>query len=155
MNTPKFSPATVEVERVGSSNSQSRLDLNSNSGLDLFASEDVFIKTGETAVIKTGLSVSLPCDVYGRIDIKNSLATTGLLSTGGMVDVGYTGELNVVVHNLNNRINSSYVGMGYQIKKGQKIAQLLVQHVAPIRLREVESLALNERGISGFDNNGR
>ena len=83
------------------------------------------------------------------------MASAGLRTGAGVVDAGYNGEIKVVLHNLNNKNESSYRGQGYQINKGQRIAQLIVQPVIPVRLTEVEKLSNSERGLNGFGSSGR
>lgn len=145
----------VEVKRLSDAATVPTSSYHGDVGLDLYASEDVFIKTGETAIIKTDLAVGIPMGFYGKIEDRSSLAATGIRTGAGVIDAGYTGEVRVVLHNLNNKNNSNYKGQGYEIKKGQRIAQLIIQSVVPIRLLEVQSLDNSDRGNGGFGSSGR
>lgn len=124
-------------------------------GLDLYASEDSFIKTGQTAVVNTNIAIKIPSGYYGKIEDRSSMAAAGLRTGAGIIDANYTGEIQVVLHNLNNKTESSYQGLGYKINKGQRIAQLIVQPVVPVRLAEVETLDSDGRGTKGFGSSGR
>lgn len=145
----------IEVLKLSDS---AKLPSNAHStdvGLDLYADEDAFIKTGETVTIGTGIAMSIPRGFYGKIEDRSSMASMGIRTGAGVIDAGYNGEIRIVLHNLNNKNDSSYRGLGYEIKKGQKIAQLIVQTVVPVRLAEVEKLEQSERGTNGFGSSGR
>lgn len=145
----------VEVKRLSPNATVPTCSHFGDAGLDLYASEDFFIKTGETAVVKTDLAVGLPVGFYGKVEDRSSLAALGLRTGAGVIDSGYTGEVKIVIHNINNTNDSSYRGQGYQIKKGQRIAQLIVQSVVPVRLVEVQTFDNSERGSNGFGSTGR
>ena len=91
-----------------------------SAGLDLYSSVDVNIDTNLIKKINTGTRVSLPENSYGSIRDKSSLAAKGLLTLGGVVDNDCTGEIIVMMTSLIEPIN---------IKKGQKIAQLIVSNI--------------------------
>lgn len=146
---------TVEILKLSNSATLPSSAHFADVGLDLYSDEDVFIKTGNTAIVKTGVALGLPLGFYGKIEDRSSMASVGLRTGGGVVDAGYSGEIKVIIHNLNNTNDSTYQGQGYQIKKGQRIAQLVVQPVIPVRLTEVETLQSSERGTNGFGSSGR
>jgi dUTP pyrophosphatase len=106
-------------------------------------------------VVPTGIAMNIPNGFYGKIEDRSSLASMGLRTGAGVVDAGYLGELGVVMHNLNNISNSSYRGLGYQVNKGQRIAQIVINPVVPAALVEVEELNNTERGSRGFGSSGR
>ena len=89
-------------------------------GLDLYSSIDVNIGTNSIKKINTGTCISLPENSYGSIRDKFSLAAKGLLTLGGVIDNDYTGEIIVIMTSLIEPI---------KIKKGQKIAQLIVSNI--------------------------
>ena len=151
----RFGSLVVEVKLLTKDATVPTSSHFGDAGLDLYASEDVFIKTGETGVIKTGLAVGIPQGFYGKIEDRSSLAAAGIRTGAGVVDSGYAGEIKIVLHNLNNDNESNHLGRGYYVKKGQRIAQLIVQSVVPVRLVEVETLEASERGANGFGSTGR
>ena len=89
-----------------------------SAGLDLYSSIDVNIDTNSIKKKNTGIRVSLPENSYGSIRDKSSLAAKGILTLGGVI--GYTGEIIVIMTSLIEPI---------KIKKGQKIAQLIVSNI--------------------------
>ena len=88
-----------------------------SAGLDLYSSINVDIEVGSIKKLNTGICVSLPENSYGYIRDKSSLASKGLLTLGGVIYKDYTGEIIVIMTSLIKTI---------KIKKGQKIAQLIV-----------------------------
>ena len=91
-----------------------------SAGLDLYSNIDVNIEDGSINKINTGICISLPENSYGSIRDKSSLADEGLLTVGGVIDSDYTGEIIVIMTSLIEPI---------KIKKGQKIAQLIVSNI--------------------------
>ena len=128
-----------------------------DAGLDLYSIEDKFIELGSTAVVRTGVSVNIPAGLVGKIEDRSSLASKGLRTGAGVVDTGYSGEVGVVLHNLTSQLASDPIlhRRGYQIRKGDKIAQLLVYDVETPAVEVVNNLWESERGASGFGSSGR
>lgn len=128
-----------------------------DAGLDLYAIEDKFIELGSTAIVRTGVSVNIPAGMVGKIEDRSSLAAKGLRTGAGVVDTGYSGEVGVVLHNVTSQHASDPVlhRRGYQIRKGDKIAQLLVYNVETPAVEVVTSLWESERGSGGFGSSGR
>jgi dUTP pyrophosphatase len=151
----RSSSPIVEVMRLSSAATLPTSAHLNDVGLDLYSNEDLFIKTGETAVVGTGIAIGIPNGYYAKIEDRSSMAAAGLRTGAGVVDSGYNGEIKIVLHNLNNTTDFSHKGQGYQIKKGQRIAQLIVQPVIPVRLAEVERLNVSDRGSNGFGSSGR
>ena len=110
-------------------------------GLDLYSSIDVNIEVGSIKKVNTGICISLPKSSYGSIRDKSSLASKGLLTLGGVIDKDYTREIIVIMTSLIESI---------KIKKGQKIAQLLVSNNMYSEIKKVESLKETERNNKGF-----
>ena len=90
-----------------------------SAGLDLYSSIDANIEVGSIKKINTGIRVSLPENSYGSIRDKSSLAAKGLLTLGGVIDNDYTGKIIIIMTSLIEPI---------KIKKGRKIAQLIVSN---------------------------
>ena len=112
-----------------------------SAGLDLYSSIDVNIEVGSINKINTGIRVSLPENSYGSIRDKSSLAAKGLLTLGGVIDNDYTGEIIVIMTSLIEPV---------KIKKGQKIAQLIVSNIMYSKIKVVKSLESTERNGKGF-----
>jgi dUTP pyrophosphatase len=146
---------SVEVVKLSATATIPTRAYTSDAGFDLYADEDIFLKLGETTVVSTGISLNIPGGYFGKIEDRSSLASLGIRSGGGVVDSGYTGEIKVVLHNLNNGSDSNYRGRGYSIKKGERIAQLIVQPSAVVRLVQSEKVEFSERAGNGFGSSGR
>ena len=112
-----------------------------SAGLDLYSSIDVDIEVGLIKKVNTGICISLPENYYGSIRDKSSLVSKGLLTLGGVNDKDYTGEIIVIMTSL---IEPS------KIKKGQKIAQLIVSNIMYPEIKKVESLKDTERNNKRF-----
>ena len=112
-----------------------------SAGLDLYSSVDVNIEVGSINKINTGICISLPENSYGSIRDKSSLAAKGLLTSGGVIDSDYTGEIIVIMTSLIEPI---------KIKKGQKIAQLIVSNIMYPEIKKVQYLKKTERNNKRF-----
>ena len=112
-----------------------------SAGLDLYSSIDVCIEVGSIKKINTGICVSLPKCSYGSIRDKSSLAATGLITLGGVIDNDYTGEIIIIMTSLIEPI---------KIKQGQKIAQLIVSNIMYPEIILVKFLKNTERNDKGF-----
>ena len=112
-----------------------------SAGLDLYSSIDVNIDTNSIKKINTGICISLPENSYGSIRDKSSLAAKGFLILGGVIDNDYTGEIIVIITSLIEPI---------KIKKGQKIAQLVVSNIMFPEIKFVKYLKDTERNNKGF-----
>ena len=112
-----------------------------SAGLDLYSSLDVNIDINSIKKINTGICMSLPENSYGSIRDKSSLAAKGILTLGGVIDNDYTGEIIVIMTSLIESI---------KIKKGQKIAQLIVSNITYPEIKVVKSLKDTERSDKGF-----
>ena len=128
-----------------------------DAGLDLYAAEDAFIAVNETKVIKTGIAVAVPEGYVGKIEDRSSMAAKGLRTGAGVVDSGYIGEVGVVIHNINNSSVKDPVlwRNGYSIKKGDKIAQMLIYKVERPTVTVVDSLSRSSRASNGFGSSGQ
>ena len=126
----------VSIIKIIIKKQQARINYNNgNSGID------VDIEVGSIKKVNTGICISLPENSYGFIRDKSSLASKGLLTLGGVIDKDYTGEVIVIMTSLIKTI---------KIKKGQKIAQLIVSNIMYPEIKKVESLKETERNNKGF-----
>ena len=112
-----------------------------SAGLDLCSSIDVDIEIGSIKKVNTGICISLPENSYRSIRDQYSLASKGLLTLGGVIDKDYTGEIIVIMASLIEPI---------EIKKGQKIAQLIVSNIMHPEVKKVKFLKDTERNNKGF-----
>jgi dUTP pyrophosphatase len=118
-----------------------------DAGLDIYALEDVGYDPRDTiVVVPTGVAMSVESGYVGLIKDRSSVSKTGLKVTAGVIDAGYTGEVNIVFLN-----HSKEAGC---FRKGSKIAQMVVQKVELPTVTEVTTLAKSERGSKGFGSTG-
>ncbi len=117
-----------------------------DAGMDLHSTEDIFLRPNHRAVVKTGLSIELPKGYVALVWDKSGIAKEGITTLAGVGDSGYRGEYKIVMINLSSR--------DYFIKKGQKIAQLLIQPIITAKIKEVDELTQTERGEGGFGSTG-
>ena len=122
-----------------------------DAGIDLLAREDAVIPHGGGRVlVPTGLSIAIPVGYAGFVLPRSGLALKHGLSAAnspGLIDSGYRGELKVIM--LNTDPNEDY-----QVRRGDRIAQLVIQRVEEVRWTEVDELDGSDRG-GGFGHSGR
>jgi len=117
-------------------------------GLDLYALENYNLQAGERRVFFVGFALEFPEGYAAIVKDKSSLPKNGGLHVlGGVFDAGYRGEYNVNLVNLGSE--------SYEIKTGDKIAQLVIFPVAIASLTEVEDLTDSSRGEGRFGSTGR
>jgi dUTP pyrophosphatase len=123
-----------------------------DAGIDLRAREGVLLKAGGArALVPTGLAVAIPPGYAAFIQPRSGLALTHgvtCLNTPGLIDSGYRGELKVLLINTDPSID-------FEIKRGERIAQLVIQAVEHASLVEVDELPPSDRGHDGFGSSGR
>lgn len=123
-----------------------------DAGLDLYAAIDATLEAGGgRALVPTGLAISIPEGYAGFVQPRSGLALkhgVTCLNTPGLIDSGYRGELKVILVNTDP-------AQSYEVKKGERIAQLVIQEVAQTRLKEVDELPPSDRGEGGFGSTGK
>ena len=110
-------------------------------GLDLYSNINIDIEVGSIKKLNTGICISLPKNSYGFIIDKSSLASKGLLTLSKVINKDYTGEIIVIMTSLIEPI---------KIKKGQKIAQLIIPNIKYAEIKKVTFLRDTERNNKGL-----
>lgn len=121
-----------------------------DAGLDLVARADATIPPGGRAAVPTGIAIALPAGYVGLVHPRSGLARKHgitVLNAPGTVDAGYRGELQVVLLNTDRQEE-------FTVRRGDRIAQLVVQEVAQAELVEVTTLPGSDRGEGGFGSTG-
>jgi len=121
-----------------------------DAGADLCTRIDITIKPGERVLVPTGISIALPNGFVALVHPRSGLAIKfgiSIVNTPGTVDAGYRGELQVILinHDLTESIS---------FKKGDRIAQLVIQQVERAEFIEVADLPGSERSTGGFGSTG-
>ena len=136
-----------------------------DSGFDLCASKDVIIGPGETAVVPTGIAVELPPGYEAQVRPRSGItAKTKLRVQLGTIDNEYRGEIGVIVDNIARYgLGVDYYSFydcdtewgAYKIRKGDRIAQLVIQPIPTVEAYEVDGeLKETDRGEGGFGSSG-
>jgi dUTP pyrophosphatase len=120
-------------------------------GMDILADldADVVLGAGERRLVPTGLTIAIPAGFEGQVRPRSGLAARDgvtVLNGPGTIDSDYRGEVQVLLVNLG--------AAPVRIRRGDRIAQLVVAPVANAVLREVDALPASERGAGGFGSTG-
>jgi dUTP pyrophosphatase len=118
-----------------------------SAGFDLFSTETLYIRHGIPSVIGTGVALSFPEGHYGRVTGRSGNTSQGLLVQTGVIDPDYTGEIKVIVTNINE---TCY----YPIQEGDAIAQIICEKFSSPDIEIVQEFAKTERGNKGFGSTG-
>lgn len=121
-----------------------------DAGADLVAAEDVDLAPGERAVVGTGIAIALPAGYAAFVHPRSGLAAKHgvmVVNAPGTVDAGYRGEIKVILLNADRLRPVSF-------RRGDRIAQLVVQRVERAVFREVTALPGSARGENGFGSSG-
>jgi dUTP pyrophosphatase len=122
-----------------------------DAGLDLPSRVDFVLEPGERAMIPTGIAVAIPPGYAGFVLPRSGLASRhgiALVNSPGLVDSGYRGEMAIVM------INTDKIE-AFHIKRGDRIAQLVIQKVEDVMIVKVDELDETSRGAGGFGSTGK
>jgi dUTP pyrophosphatase len=121
-----------------------------DAGADLSAAEDVDLGPGERALVRTGVAIALPAGYAAFVHPRSGLATkhgVTIVNAPGTVDAGYRGEIKVTLLNTDRKHPVSF-------RRGDRIAQLVIQRVERAVFHEVDQLPGSARGDGGFGSTG-
>ncbi|WP_030014024.1 MULTISPECIES: dUTP diphosphatase [Micrococcales] len=127
-----------------------RYSKDGDAGADLRAREDTVLAPGQRALIPTGVAIALPEGYVGLVHPRSGLAAKHgitIVNAPGTVDSGYRGELMVTL--LNTDQNETY-----EIQRGERIAQLVIQKYEHATFGIVDELPASDRGAAGFGSTG-
>ncbi|MER5425627.1 dUTP diphosphatase [Streptosporangium roseum] len=122
-----------------------------DAGADLYAAEDVELLPGERVMVGTGVAIALPDGYAAFVHPRSGLATkhgVTLVNAPGTVDAGYRGEIKVTLLNTDTKD-------ALRLRRGDRIAQLVIQRVEKAVFYEVDRLPGSARGAGGFGSTGR
>jgi dUTP pyrophosphatase len=121
-----------------------------DAGADLLTTVDVTLAPGERALVPTGLAIALPDGYVALVHPRSGLAARhglSIVNTPGTVDAGYRGEIKVLLVNHDPR-------SPIELRRGDRIAQLVVQRFERARFVEVPELPDSPRGAGGYGSTG-
>jgi dUTP pyrophosphatase len=122
-----------------------------DAGADIYSAIDITIEPGKRALVPSGIAIALSDGYAAFVHPRSGLAVkygVGLVNAPGTVDAGYRGEISVIV--INHDQSESF-----EIKRGDRIAQLVFQRVERAEFVVVEELPGSNRSGSGFGSSGR
>jgi len=121
-----------------------------DAGADLYSISELVLSPGERALVKTGIAIALPNGYVGLVHPRSGLGLKNgisVVNTPGTIDAGYRGEIGVVL--INHDLHESF-----QVKKGDRIAQLVIQKVENAQFKMVDQLPESERSTGGYGSTG-
>lgn len=121
-----------------------------DAGADLHSTVDVTLAPGERALVPTGISLALPDGFVALIHPRSGLASRhglSIVNTPGTVDAGYRGEIKILLVNHDRHDPVT-------LRRGDRIAQLLIQRFERARFVEVDVLPDSDRGAGGYGSTG-
>ncbi len=121
-----------------------------DAAFDLRAREDAELVPGKPALVPTGMSMELPIGYEAQVRPRSGLAikhALTVLNTPGTIDAGYRGEVCVILMNSGTE--------SYHIKRGERVAQMVINKLPDVEMVRVESLSGSARGAGGFGSTGK
>lgn len=118
-----------------------------DAGIDLFAPVDFVVPAHGFAFVETGVHMEVPSRCRGHVCSKSGLNRFHGITADGTIDEGYTGEIGVTLHNSSDD--------DFEFKRGDKIAQVVIEPIFRPGMVLVTSLDDSERGDDGFGSTGR
>ncbi|MFJ4680277.1 dUTP diphosphatase [Kitasatospora sp. NPDC088783] len=150
MTDPVRPPVDILIRRLDPEIPLPAYEHPGDAGADLRTTVDAELAPGERALLPTGISIALPDGHAAFVHPRSGLAArcgVALVNAPGTVDAGYRGEIKVIVVNLDPREPVSF-------KRGDRIAQLVIQQVEKARFHEVGELPGSVRAEGGFGSTG-
>jgi dUTP pyrophosphatase len=141
----------VLITRMDESIPLPRYAKGGDAGADIVSRIDITLKPGERALVPTGISIALPDGYAAFVHPRSGLAIkhgVTMVNAPGTVDAGFRGELQCIM--INHDQHESII-----FKKGDRIAQLVIQKVEHAEFIEVKDLPGSGRGTDGFGSTGR
>ena len=137
----------IQVKKLSAEAKLPNFGREGDAGMDICSSQDVILKPGQRISCPTGIAIKIPEGFVGLIwDKSGPSHKFGIKTLGGVYDSNYTGEYLIGLVNLSQE--------DFAIKKGQKIAQLLVQKIETPEIEEVSELPGTNRGEQRFGSSG-
>ncbi|GMH32390.1 hypothetical protein BSKO_00224 [Bryopsis sp. KO-2023] len=146
-SAPAPEQLTLRVKRLSENATIPQRGSSRAAGYDLSSAEDCSVPARGKTLIKTDLSVAIPPGTYGRVAPRSGLALKKFIDVGaGVIDEDYRGPLGVILFNFSDT--------EFEVKTGDRIAQLILERIYTPDVEEVEELDDTERGTGGFGSTG-
>jgi len=146
-----MSKLEVQVQKLSAGVKMPGYAHEGDAGVDLYSTVDHVLAPGGRFLVPTGIKMAIPLGYEGQVRPKSGLALKhgiSVLNTPGTVDAPYRGEVGVILINLDAKT-------AYEIKKGEKVAQMVFNKVEYAAFAEVPELDATARGAGGFGSTGK
>lgn len=146
----------LEVKRIDPETAMPKHAKPGDAGIDLSVGENIDIQEGETVIVGTGLSFAIPDGMYGMLAPRSGFASkygVTLANAPSIIDSGYRGEVKLALYR-NYGPNDGTNRLPLHIKKGTRVAQMVIMPYAQCEFEEAEELSDTERGDGGFGSTG-
>lgn len=140
---------TLRIKKLAPDAVLPRYSHPGDAGMDLFALEDMEVGPGESCMVKTGIAVAVPPGTEAQVRPRSGLALkyrVTVLNSPGTIDEGYRGEVGVILIN--------HGTSPFAVKKGMRVAQMVIKPVLTVEVEETEELGETARGSGGFGSTG-
>jgi dUTP pyrophosphatase len=118
-----------------------------DAALDLYSAENLSVSANGSVMVKTKIALEIPHGYVGLVWDRSGLAAkSGITTMGGVIDSNYRGEVMVILHNTKSE--------NFEVKAGDRIAQLLIQKIESPEIVEVQELEESVRGDKAFGSSG-
>lgn len=121
-----------------------------SAGMDVRAAANLTLEVGQTALVPTGFALELPDGIEAQLRPRSGLALhhgLTMLNSPATIDPDYRGEVGVILTNLGQK--------PFEVKRGERIAQMVFARFERVETQQVEELSNSERGAGGFGSTGR
>lgn len=140
-------PIKVKIKRIHPDAKIPKVSKEHAAGFDIYSIEDYTLQPGETYAVKTGITLEIPEGKATFIWDRSGMGFKGIHRLAGLLDSDYRGEYNIILIN--------HTKEPYQIKKGDRIAQGVIQDYYTPEFEEVEKLSDSKRGADWKSSTGR
>lgn len=140
----------IQIKLLDEGLAMPRYQHEGDAGLDLPSRVDLVLEPGARATIPTGIAVAIPRGYAGFVLPRSGLASRhgiALVNSPGLVDSGYRGEMAIVMINTDKH-------EAFQVRRGDRIAQLVIQRIVEAATVQVDELDSTTRGAGGFGSTG-
>ncbi|MFM8921051.1 MAG: dUTP diphosphatase [Candidatus Nanopelagicaceae bacterium] len=140
----------VQIKRLDKDLPIPQYAKSGDAGVDIYARIDCTLAPGQRAMVPTGIAIALPDGYVCFAHPRSGLAAKhgiSIVNAPGTIDAGYRGEIQIILINTDTQHT-------FEIKRGDRIAQLVFQMVEHANFHEVEELPDSERGRDGFGSTG-
>lgn len=118
-----------------------------DAAMDFYSYKDYELLPGQKIIVETGVAIAIPRGFWGNVRDRSGLAAKHDIHTmGGVIDSNYRGEVQIIMINLGKE--------KYNIKKGDRICQMIIQRHEDVEIEEVSELDETNRGENRFASSG-